>query len=191
MRKPVLHFVGVSPAIQTAVEAAFYVAIARYPNVDSATIAIKAEQLARYMEENKDGYNSVRRYAYSAMLGKVRDLRNVHEVSVGLSAELEEYAGVQNSFQPEIDRSILIEQVRAQLSDRDRHILVLLLQDGIKTEDIAQKLGITHAAARKAVERARERMAHCIAASSPRRGLAEKASPQTASNVLGQVKECT
>lgn len=120
MRTPALHFVGISPAIQSAVEAAYDLAIARFPLVDSAIIAVKAEQLARYMEENKASFSSIRRYARSAMLRKVRDTlktKGLREIPIGLLTELEECSTQEhNSFQREVDYSILLEQVRTQLS---------------------------------------------------------------------------
>ena len=194
MRTPALHFVGISPAIQSAVEVAYDLAIARFPLVDSAIIAVKAEQLARYMEENKASYTSIRRYARSAMLRKVRDTlktKVLREIPIGLLAELEDCATqVRNSFQREVDYSILLEQVRTQLSERDRHILYLLRNENT-TAEIAQKLGLEPAAARKAIQRARERIAHCLAAAKPQEDKARKLSVQSAPHTVDLTKEWT
>ena len=151
-------------------EGAFRLAVIRFPNVDSAIMANMAERLAKNIAGNIDSIGSVRRYAYSAMLGVVRDWlrsRAAREVTVGSYLELDRYVEVNNSFQRRIDRTILFQQLKLQLSDRDRYILIPLLKHNVKTEDVALELGISDDAARKAIQRARERMAKCLEVARP------------------------
>ena len=155
----------VSPAIAAAVEAAYRWAVAMFPQIDSAILANAAERLAQRMEKNKDHLGSPRRYAYAAMHGKVRDwLRTMaaNELAVGLDYDLDKHANVSNSFQDTVERSILFQQLRTKLSDRDRFILVLLTELHAKPEDVATALGINYKAATKAIERVRERIAACL-----------------------------
>src|ERR1700742_2065619 len=160
MRRQELHLIdangdAVAPAIRAAVEAAFRLAVVRFPGVDSAIIANLAERLAKNMAGNVDSVGSVRRYAYSAMLGVVRDwlkTRAAREIAVGSYQELDKCSGGSNSFQRKIDRAILFQQLKTHLSERDRYILVLLLKHSVKTEDVALELGISDDAARKAIQ---------------------------------------
>jgi RNA polymerase sigma factor (sigma-70 family) len=170
MRRPELHLIDedqnpVSPAIAAAVETAYRWTVAMFPQIDSAILANAAERLATSMEKNKDHLDSPRRYAYAAMHGKVRDwLRTMaaNELAVGLDYDLDEHAKVTNSFQNAVERSILFQQLRTKLSERDRYILVLITELQAKPEDVARALGINYKAATKAIERVRERIAACL-----------------------------
>jgi RNA polymerase sigma factor (sigma-70 family) len=169
MRKQRLHLIDVngdpvSPPIRTAVEAAMNWVNHEFPQIDQAVMANAAELLAKKMESNKDSLGSPRRYAYVALRGKVIEWmrrKGEKELAVGLDSDLEKIAGVNHSFQHRVDGSILFQQLRATLSDRDREILVLLLSNATSTE-IADHLGITPPAARKATQRLRERLAACL-----------------------------
>ena len=61
-----------------------------------------------------------------------------------------------------MDRRVLFEQLKATLNDRDQVILVLLL-DGTSDGEIGVALGITPAAARKAIQRMKERISAQLA----------------------------
>ena len=67
--------------------------------------------------------------------------------------------GVDRSFQVEIDRKLLFEQLKTSLNERDRYILVLLLQDETSPAVIATALGLSYTAAAKAIQRVKERIA--------------------------------
>jgi DNA-directed RNA polymerase specialized sigma24 family protein len=180
MRSPYLHFIdtngdAVSPAIKSAVEAAFRWALTEYPDIDSALLANFAERLAKNMQANIDSITSIRRYAYAGMHGKVRDwLKNKtpKEITVGLGQDLDGYAGVTASFQGAVDRAILFEQLRSKLSARDRYILVLLVQQNATPTDVAAGLGISYSAATKAIQRVRERIATALDIAKSKKDLA-------------------
>ena len=56
-----------------------------------------------------------------------------------------------------MDRRVLFEQLKATLNNRDQVIFVLLL-DGTTDGEIGAALGITPAAARKAIQRMKDRI---------------------------------
>jgi DNA-directed RNA polymerase specialized sigma24 family protein len=169
MKSHELHLIdvngnAVSPSIRDAVEEAYRWALVECPQADPAIIANIAERLAKSMAEKADSLRSERRYAYEVMHRKVRQWlrsRAARELAVGLGGELEKRAGVNDSFQTAVNREILFQQLKARLSDRDRHILVLL-QRNASPIDVAVSLGINYGAAAKAIQRVRERVAACL-----------------------------
>ena len=169
MRKSELHLISddgdsVTPEIAGAVEAAYDWAVSMFPNIDSALLANAAERLARNMEANKRELESPRRYAYAAMHGKVHDLqksRAANESSMPLH-ELDQLGVAAKSFQDDLERSILFQQLRTKLSDRDRFILMLLTELDAGPQNIARVLGISTEAATKAIQRVRQRLAACL-----------------------------
>jgi DNA-directed RNA polymerase specialized sigma subunit len=66
------------------------------------------------------------------------------------------------SFQGVIDRKILFEQLKATLNERDRYILVLLLEDKTSPATVANELGTSYPAAAKAIQRVKERIASSL-----------------------------
>lgn len=151
---------AVSPAIRGAVESAFHWAIRTYPNFDKAKIADWAEVVAASMQVRGDAIQAPERYAQAALKGKVRDwLRtgSAREQSHGMGRDLERIGGVTGSFQGVVDRKILFEQLEATLTDRDSLIL-LMLRDGRSAQEIAAHLKTSYPAARKAIQRFRERV---------------------------------
>jgi DNA-binding CsgD family transcriptional regulator len=189
MKRRELHLIDangdpVSSAIRSAVQATFDYSVAEHPEIDRAVLANMAEQLAVSMEENKESIASVRRYAYAAMRGKVRDwlrTKEATELAVGLGPELDKCARASYSFQGEVDRKILFEQMRSRLSERDRQIL-LLLQSHAGPADIATELEINYQAAAKAKERVLQRLAECVHA-------ARKEKPRRYARVKDLTKE--
>src|SRR5580698_3004835 len=163
MRKTELHLISengdpVTPEIAGAVEAAYHWAVSVFPGIDTALLANTAERLARNMEANKGELESPRRYAYAAMHGKVRDLqktRAANESSMPLY-ELDQLGVAAKSFQDDIERSILFQQLRTKLSDRDRFILILLTELDTGPKNVAHALGISTEAATKAIQRVRQ-----------------------------------
>jgi DNA-directed RNA polymerase specialized sigma24 family protein len=173
MKRQRLHLVDenndpVSPAIQSAVEAAHYWAVREFPRVDPALLANWAERLAKNMA-NKDLQGSVRRLAHTAMHETVRrwlKTKRASELAVGLDRELESIAGMHEGFHGEVDRAILFEQLKSRLRGRDRSILMLLQSDASPAE-VAMTLGMKYEAATKAIQRVRARVALCLQAVKP------------------------
>jgi len=155
----------VCPEVESAVERAFRWVLRDYPQVDPAMIANWAEEVARSMQERATTFVAPQRYAYSALKGKVRDwMRSgaAKEQVAGIGRDLESIGGLNGSFQGAIDRKILFEQLRATLNERDRYILVLLLQDKTSPATVATALGTTYPAAAKAIQRVKERIASIL-----------------------------
>lgn len=167
MSSPQLHLVDeagkpVSPLISAAVEAAFRWAAAEFHYIDTALLAGWAEQIGRTMQAKAESLNSVRRYAYAAMHGRIRDWQKTgasREMAIGLSRDLEEWMGPVYSVQGKVDRTIFFEQLKAHLSARDRYILTLLLEEDASPSRIASALGVSYGAAAKAIQRVKNRIA--------------------------------
>jgi hypothetical protein len=176
MNRPHLHLVDtkgipLSPKIDSAVELAFRWVARDYPQVDSALIANWAEDLACTMQSREASLHSPDRYAYSALKGKVRDwlrTKSANEEAAGIGPDLERIGGINGSFQGATDRKILFEQLGATLNERDRYILVLLLQDQTSPATVAEALGTTYSAAAKAIQRVKERIAAILTNTSTR-----------------------
>lgn len=150
---------AVSPAIGEAAESAFRWVSRDFPNLDKAKLADWAEAVAASMQVRGSAIESPERYAYAALKGKVRDwLRTApaREETVGVSLDLERLGGSSRSFQGTTDRKILFDQLQAALTERDRAILVLLLNDK-SAQEIATGLTMSQPAARKAIQRLKER----------------------------------
>jgi len=170
MNSAQLHLVDttgspVSADIEVAVKRAFQWVSRDYPNVDSALISNWAEEVGRSMEERSDSIQSPQRYAYAALKGKVRDWSKrgaaKEEVS-GIGFDMERLGSLSISFQGASDRKILFEQLSNVLNERDRYILVLLLEDQTSPATIARALGITYQAAAKAIQRVKDRIANTM-----------------------------
>ena len=152
----------VSVDTEKAVERAFYWVRRDYPLVDSALVANWAEDVARGMETKAESIVSPQRYAYAALKGRVRDwMRSgtAKEEVAGTGADLDRIGGLTTSFQGSSDRKILFEQLKATLTERDRYILVLLLQDKTSPSTVAKALGTSYPAAAKAIQRVKDRIA--------------------------------
>jgi DNA-directed RNA polymerase specialized sigma subunit len=86
------------------------------------------------------------------------------EQVAGIGRDLESIGGLSSSFQGAIDRKILFEQLKATLNERDRYILVLLLEDKTSPATVAKALGTSYPAAAKAIQRVKERIASTLSA---------------------------
>ena len=167
MTRAQLHLVDTSgtavcPEVETAVERSFHWVLRDYPQVDSAMIANWAEEVALSMQVRVTTIVSPQRYAYAALKGKVHDwMRSApaKEEVAGLGRDLERIGGLNGSFEGAVDRKILFEQLKATLNERDRYILVLLLEDNTSPVTVAKALGTTYPAAAKAIQRVKERIA--------------------------------
>jgi hypothetical protein len=175
MKQPQLHLVDakgrtVSAAIKSSVELVFGWVVRDFPNVDTAMIAEWAEEVGWAMEAKGD-VAAPDRYAYTALKGKVRDwLRSkpAMEETAGIGADLERLGVLDRSFQGKIHRTVLFEQLKASLNERDRYILFLLLQDETSPATIATALGTNYFAAAKAIQRVKERIAVVLVGASPK-----------------------
>jgi hypothetical protein len=167
MTRAQLHLVDTSgiavcAEVETAVERSFHWVLRDYPQLDSAMIANWAEEVALSMQVRVTTIVSPQRYAYAALKGKVHDwMRSApaKEEVAGLGRDLERIGGLNGSFEGAVDRKILFEQLKATLNERDRYILVLLLQDNTSPATVAKALGTTYPAAAKAIQRVKERIA--------------------------------
>ena len=167
MTRAQLHLVDTSGTavcaeVEAAVERSFHWVLRDYPHLDSAMIANWAEEVALSMQMRVTTIVSPQRYAYAALKGKVHDwMRSApaKEEVAGLGRDLERIGGLNGSFEGAVDRKILFEQLKATLNERDRYILVLLLQDNTSPATVANALGTTYPAAAKAIQRVKERIA--------------------------------
>ena len=167
MTRAQLHLVDTSgtavcPEVETAVERSFQWVLRDYPQLDSAMIANWAEEVALSMQMRVTIIVSPQRYAYAALKGKVHDWMRrapAKEEVAGLGRDLERIGGLNGSFEGAVDRKILFEQLKATLNERDRYILVLLLEDNTSPATVAKALGTTYPAAAKAIQRVKERIA--------------------------------
>ena len=167
MTRAQLHLVdtagiAVCREVETAVERSFHWVLRDYPQLDSAMIANWAEEVALSMQMRVTTIVSPQRYAYAALKGKVHDwMRSspAKEEVAGLGRDLERIGGLNGSFEGAVDRKILFEQLKATLNERDRYILVLLLEDNTSPATVAKALGTSYPAAAKAIQRVKERIA--------------------------------
>ena len=167
MTRAQLHLVDTSgiavcPEVETAVERSFHWVLRDYPQLDSAMIANWAEEVALSMQMRVTTIVSPQRYAYAALKGKVHDWMrsaSAKEEVAGLGRDLERIGGLNGSFEGAVDRKILFEQLKATLNERDRYILVLLLEDNTSPATVAKALGTSYPAAAKAIQRVKERIA--------------------------------
>ena len=105
------------------------------------------------------------RYAFAALHGKVREWfrRNASkEIPLGIGSELEVWVDIDRSPPRVMYQGILFDQLKTKLSERDRHILVLLLQDLTSPASVAAALGVSYSAAAKAIQRVKERIAAIV-----------------------------
>jgi hypothetical protein len=172
MSQTLLHLVDhrgrtLPVTIRLAVEAAHRWVRWEYPHLDEAVVAGWAEDVGKAMGPRLDEIRSPYRYAFAALHGKVREWFRSNasrEVLVGIGRELELWAGIDRSTHRVIYRAVLFDQLKTKLSERDRHILVLLQQDITDPASVAAALGVSYAAAAKAIQRVKERIAAILVA---------------------------
>jgi RNA polymerase sigma factor (sigma-70 family) len=152
--------------IRSALEAAYRWAKREFWTLDPALIADWTEEIGGSMATKGDSIRSPRRYAFAALHGKIREWYRKtggREFVAGGSPELEDWLGAGQGPQVALDRGILFEQIRSKLSERDRHILILLQQDIRSPADVAEALDISYSAAAKAIQRVKERISAILA----------------------------
>jgi DNA-directed RNA polymerase specialized sigma24 family protein len=148
-------------AIRLAVEAAHRWVRREYPHLDEAVVAGWAEDVGKAMGTRIDDIRSPHRYAFAALHGKVKEWFRSNaskEILVGIGGDLESWAGIDRSAQRAIYRTVLFDQLKTKLSERDRHILVLLQQGITSPSSVAAALGLSYSAAAKAIQRVKERI---------------------------------
>jgi DNA-directed RNA polymerase specialized sigma24 family protein len=149
-----------------AVELAFRRAVRRFWGVDEVVLAGIAEDVAAAIAKKRSEIQAVNQYAIAAVDGRVQDWLQKHprlEVGGRETAELERSMGAAvDSALSDVETKHLFEQMRAHLSDRDRQILVLIEQDRGNPRDVAKALGLTYAAAAKAIQRTKARVAEIL-----------------------------
>ena len=167
MKSPHLHLVdpngvNLNPKISAAVELAFCWVVRDFPQIDTAQIANWAEEVGSLMQHRDAPIEFHNRYAYVALKGKVRDwlrTKPANEEVAGIGTELERVSAAKASFQADSDRKILFEQLKSTLNERDRFILILLLDGKSSPATVAEALGTSYPAAAKAIQRLKERIA--------------------------------
>ena len=155
----------VKAEIRIAVEAAFRWSVREYRNMDEADLAAMAEAVALGMSRRQDEIQSPWRYALAALTGRIHEWFRAHPakmVSFETEDALDREIGPDDRFVFDVERKLLFAQIRSQLSERDREICILLEQDVSSPGEIAKALQISYAAAAKALQRARERMASIV-----------------------------
>jgi RNA polymerase sigma factor (sigma-70 family) len=155
--------------VRKAVESAFRRAVRRFRSVDEAVLAGMAESVAASITRRRSEIRAVKQYAVVAVDGRVRDWLRRHprlEIAGCETTELERaLGGAADSAIVDVETKRLFDQMKARLSERDRHILVLIEQDRGSPRDVAEALGLTYTAAAKAIQRAKERVAEILSSS--------------------------
>ena len=152
--------------VRAAVTRAYRYIAPRFRRIDDAVLAGFAEALAAAMCRRAEEIRSVDQYARAAMIGKAYEWVQLHpsEKAIGTLADLEAANGTartDDSFGA-IENTVLFERMKTQLSMRDRQILVLVEQEFDTPAAIASALGLSYEAAKKALQRARDKMSALI-----------------------------
>ena len=150
MAATLLHLVDehgqpVPPQVRLAVEAAYRWAEREYQHFDHAVLAGMAEALALAMCRRQDRIEFPRRYAVAALTGKLQEWYRAHPaVEVMLEPDdLEQVRKAEPVPATSPDLNVLFAEMKAQLSERDRQILVLLEQD-LGPQEIAKAFEISY-----------------------------------------------
>lgn len=165
------HGVALPVELREALEAAYRWATHDFPRIDRALVAGWTEEVGGAMVAKGTAIQSPRRYAFAALHGKIRAWFRKNpgrELAVGIGPELEAWLGMDQTEQLDIDHGVLFDQLRAKLSERDRQILVLLLQDITSPASVAEALGVGYFAAAKAIQRVKQRLAAILVTGSRR-----------------------
>ena len=173
MTRTKLHLVDkhgntISSVNRAAAEAAFAWAEREFPQIDPALVADWAEEVGKTIETYGQRVESPKRYAFAALHGKVRQWmrsKASKEIPVGIGVDLEKWVGVENGIQRMMDRTILFNELKAKLNERDNFILMLLVQDISTPAGVAEALGVSYAAAAQAIHRVKNRIAASMAQS--------------------------
>jgi DNA-directed RNA polymerase specialized sigma24 family protein len=159
------HDQPVPPQVRLAVETAYRWALHEYQHFDRAVLAGMAESVALAMCRRSDQIQFPRRYALTALTGRLQEWYRAHPAIEILMdpAEVEHLTGDNPKSTSAAELTVLFSQIKSRLSERDRQILVLLEQD-LGAQEIAKAFKLSYSAAGKAIQRARERMAAILSA---------------------------
>ena len=165
------HGQPVPPSVRVAVETAYQWVLREYEHFDRALLAGMAESVALAMCRRLVHIEFPRRYAIVALTGKLQEWYRAHPgVEVPLELEAERIKGPRPDAMTSADLTILFAEIKVQLSERDRQILVLMEQDLGGPQQIAEVFEMSYSAAAKAIQRVRDRMAAILASSETRNG---------------------
>ena len=121
--------------VRIAVEAAFRQLMRRFPEIDEVVLAEFAETLALSMSLRRSKIVKPKPYAQTALSGELNDWIRTHqgfEIAVAETEDLERLAGAApagKGIDTDLESEILFAQIRKHLTERDRHILMLIEQD--------------------------------------------------------------
>ena len=147
--------------VREAVERAYRYLTFEYKRLDPSLLANIAEATALTICRNADEIGSIKPYAFGTAIGKVNDWLSTYdkEDPGKTSATLERAAGgVKDRSHSDVEYRVLFERMKAQLNARDQQILVLIAQGLDKPRAIAEALGLTYEAAKKALQQVKDRM---------------------------------
>lgn len=158
------------PQVRLAVEAAYRWAEREYRPFDHAVLAAMAEAVALAMCRHLDRIEFPRRYAVAALMGKLHEWYRAHPAVEILMdpAQVEALPDDEPKFISAAELN-LFSEIKTQLSERDRQVLVLLEQD-LGPQEIAKAFEISYFAAAKAIQRARDRMAAILSETGSQKG---------------------
>lgn len=178
-KKPdtLLHLVDhtgqpVESDLRIAVEAAFKRIVRQFPRIDEAILADIAESVAVSMSKKRSDIRAIKQYAFVAMEGRVKEWFRRHpglEVPVPEATTLEDVAGgAEDTAFLDAEMKYLLDQMKAQLSERERQILILIEQGCGDPSSVAVALGLTYTAAAKAIQRVREHVRQILSENTAR-----------------------
>ncbi len=154
--------------IRVAVMEAFQSCVQRFSRIDDAILAGFAESVAASMHTKRSEIETFRNYARAALNGKVYEWLRSHpgqELGVKKFGDLVWLAGSDfDQSLADAELEVMFSQLTTHLSERERHILVLMKQD-LGPRQISSALGITYVAAAKAMQRVREHVASLLSSS--------------------------
>src|SRR5579863_3440381 len=134
--------------VRLAVETAYRWALHEYRHFDRAVLAGMAESVALAMCRRLDEIEFPRRYAFTALTGKLHEWYRAHPAIEILMdpAEVEDLTGDKPKSTSVADLNVLFSEIKARLSERDRQILALLEQD-LGPQEVAKAFEISYSAA--------------------------------------------
>jgi DNA-directed RNA polymerase specialized sigma24 family protein len=170
--EPLLHLVDASGHelegdLRRAVHSAYSQVLRVFrKRVDEATLANMAEEVAVSVAAKRNRVQAIRPYTLAALTGKVLDWLRIQprvELSANQLSELGDasHAAEDPAF-AEVEIQRLLDELRAQLTERDRLILFLMIRDQGDPRNVAAALHLSYDAAAKAIQRTRARIAEIL-----------------------------
>ena len=153
--------------IRQATEAAYRrVQRTFHERVDEAVLANMAEDVAASVASKRSRVGALRSYTIAALNRRVLDwLRTKARVEISIT-RLDQLKGTECVAEDpaiaEVDAQQLLDQLKAQLTERDRIILLLMVRGRGNPSDVGAALHLNYAAAAKAIQRTRSRVADIL-----------------------------